>query len=113
MEPNSSKKGIYKSLAITSLILLSQAVITSSDAAVTPPTVETTLSPGTSTVVAKSVDTPPLPPKLDLLLMVDLSGSYNNDLPNIKSLDDGLFDNIRLGVADSRFGLSSFVDPIH
>ena len=110
MEPNSSKKGIYKSLAITSLILLSQAVITSSDAAVTPPTVETTLSPGTSTVVAKSVDTPPLPPKLDLLLMVDLSGSYNNDLPNIKSLDDGLFDNIRLGVADSRFGLSSFVD---
>jgi hypothetical protein len=49
-------------------------------------------------------------PKLDIVLLVDLSGSYRNDLPNIKALAPGLFDAIRADVPDSQFGLTTFRD---
>lgn len=100
----------FKSVTSASLLALSYLTINPSYADVTPATVEQYLSPGGSVVVAKTVDTPPLPPSLDLYLMIDLSSSYSNDLPNIKSLDDGLFDSIRVGVTDSQFGVGSFVD---
>jgi hypothetical protein len=57
------------------------------------------------------VHTPDLPPTLDVCLVVDLSGSYNDDLANIESLAPGLWDDIVAGgVSDLRFGLASFVD---
>lgn len=101
---------IFKNVTSASLIALSYLAISPCYADVTPATVEEYLSPGGSVSIAKTVDTPSLPPSLDLYLMVDLSSSYNNDLPNIRNLDDGLFDSIRVGVADSQFGVGSFVD---
>lgn len=79
-------------------------------AQVTPSMVDEDLSPGASLTVPKSVETPPLPPSLDLCLLVDMSGSYTNDLPNIRDLDDGIFDTVRAGVPNSWFCLASFVD---
>jgi hypothetical protein len=91
-------------------IALVQLGVVSAQAAVTPSMVDESSPPGGSVSVDKTVDTPELPPVLDLCLMIDLSGSYNNDLPNIKSLAPGLFDDVRLGVADSQFCVNSFVD---
>ncbi len=52
-----------------------------------------------------------MPPKLDACLIVDLSGSYANDLPNIKALAPGIWDDIVAGgVSDLQMGLASFVD---
>jgi hypothetical protein len=79
-------------------------------AEVTPPEVNAVLAPGASTDVAKSVDVPEVPPVLDLCLVVDLSGSYGDDIANIKALDDGIFDAVRAEVADSLFCAASFVD---
>ena len=77
---------------------------------VVPPEVKATLQPGESVHVVKTVDVPAVPPKLDFCLLVDLSGSYNDDLPNIKLKDDAIFDGIRASVADSQFCTASFVD---
>ena len=77
---------------------------------VDPQEVNVTLAPGESVTIAKSVTLPEVPSKLDLFLMVDLSGSYWDDLPNIKSLAPGIFDAVRADIPDSLFGLGTFVD---
>ncbi len=77
---------------------------------VDPASVEVLLAPGDSTTIDKDVTVPDLPDKLDLLLMVDLSSSYNNDLPNINTLAPSIFDGVRVGITDSDFGLASFID---
>ncbi|HET6967030.1 MAG TPA: hypothetical protein VFI44_02080 [Ornithinibacter sp.] len=76
-----------------------------------PTSVERTILPGQSYDVEKTVHTPDLPPTLDVCLVVDLSGSYDDDLPNIASLAPGIWDDIVAGgVSDLRFGLATFVD---
>jgi len=77
---------------------------------VEPAIVVATVAPGGSLDVVKTVHTPQIPPKLDLFLLIDLSGSYGEDITNIREADDGIFDSVRLSVADSRFGVGSFVD---
>jgi hypothetical protein len=44
------------------------------------------------------------------MLIVDLTGSYADDLPHIKGLAPGIFDGVRGIASDSQFGLASFVD---
>jgi hypothetical protein len=77
---------------------------------VTPNNLEATVRPGESLEVEKTVTLPVIPPKLDLVLIVDLSGSYWDDLPNIKSKAPNIFTGIRASVSDSQFGLATFVD---
>ena len=63
------------------------AASTMVSAAVDPDHVEVTLEAGESTTINKHVTIPEdtTPDKVDVALLVDLSGSYSNDLPNIKS----------------------------
>jgi len=77
---------------------------------VDPPSVNYTLRPGETVTITKTVAVPVVPPKLDLLLMVDNSGSYGDDLPVIAGLAPGIFDAVRAGIPDSLFGLATFVD---
>lgn len=91
-------------------LMLVVAMGSTAFASVTPASVSATLAPGESIVVDKEVTTPEIAPKLDFLLLVDLSGSYYNDLTNIRAVDDGLFDDIRSAVPDSRFAVGTFID---
>ena len=77
----------------------------------TPADVTESVAPGDSFDVEKTVHTPELPPVLDVCLIVDNSGSYANDLPNIKALAPGIWDSIVLGgVSNLQMGLATFVD---
>jgi hypothetical protein len=49
-----------------------------------PPLIDVTLEPGQSRTVTTTVNVPEVPPKLDLVLDVDLSSSYNDNLVVIK-----------------------------
>lgn len=76
-----------------------------------PDAVEATLSPRQSYTVEKTVHTPDLPPKLDVCVVIDLSGSYLDDLDNIKAVAPQVWDDIVAGgVSDLQMGLASFVD---
>lgn len=79
-------------------------------AGVDPEITTAVLAPGESTTVTKTVTLPEDTPKLDLVLLVDLSGSYYDDLPNIKSLAEPLANAIRASVPDSQFALATFID---
>ena len=79
-------------------------------AAVTPPSFDATLTPGESATVNKTVDIPDVPRRLDFVLIVDLTGSYSDDLPTMKSLAPDIFDRVRSMASTSQFGLTTFVD---
>jgi hypothetical protein len=85
-------------------------ITTQAIADVTPPSVTDTLAPGESITIKKTVDVPATPPRLDFCLLVDLSGSYGDDIASIRSLDDGLFDAIQADVPDLNVCTASFVD---
>ncbi|MEN8114638.1 MAG: post-COAP-1 domain-containing protein [Actinomycetota bacterium] len=77
----------------------------------TPDSVDEVVFPGQYVEIEKTVHTPDLPPALDVCLIVDLSGSYGNDLASIKALAPGIWDDIVAGgVADLQMGLATFVD---
>lgn len=79
-------------------------------AGVSPELYEAEMAPGEAATIAKTVTLPEDTPTLDFVLLVDLSGSYYDDLPNIKGLADDLASTIRAAIPDSRFGLATFVD---
>lgn len=85
-------------------------VTTTADATVEPSSYSGTIEQGGSDSLTKTVDIPEVTPKLDLVLDVDLSGSYNDDIATIKSKRSDLFNGVRASVPDSAFGLVSFVD---
>jgi hypothetical protein len=97
--------------ALAASVAVAAPAAASDEPSLDPATVEATIFPGQTYEVDKSVQTPALPPKLDLCLVVDLSGSYADDLPNIKAVAPSLWDNLVAGgVADLQAGLASFVD---
>ncbi len=100
-----------KKLFSGALILLFVFAISGvSLASVSPPSVDEALEVGETLIIDKLVETPEIPPKIDVIFNFDLSGSFNNDLPNIKSIAGDLFDQIRSQAPDSRFAIASFVD---
>jgi hypothetical protein len=99
---------LLRTLALCAV--LGAVAATQAGAAITPATFEASMKPGESAQVTKTVDVPEFPRSLDLMLIVDLTGSYSDDLPRIKSLAPGIFDDVRATASDSQFGLSTFVD---
>lgn len=79
-------------------------------AGVDPASYSGTLAPGGSVTIEKTVDVPEVPPKLDLVLDVDLSGSYGDDIETIKGLKSAIFTGVTTAVPDAQFGLTTFVD---
>ena len=68
------------------------------------------IDPGeTSSSINKQVSVPESSPVLDFVMLVDLSGSYSNDLPNIKAVAPGLWDDLAAGI-DMEAGLTTFID---
>ena len=81
--------------------------------AVDPPLVETILDPGESLVVTKTVTNPLIPPKLDLLLLEDETGSFQDDIANMQGpggLADQLWDALVAAVPDFQGGVAGFRD---
>ena len=75
-----------------------------------PPSIELTLSPGESTTVSKTLDIPEFLPKLDLYLLQDETGSFQDDLPILQSLAPQIFTDVSALSEDSRFGVGGFRD---
>ncbi len=99
-----------KSLSIiTSALLLAGSAFASG---VNPQTVDLTMTVGTSEEVTKEVTTPHGPHNLDLMLMIDLSASYYDDMPVINAMAPVLHDYITGNpeIDSAAFGLASFVD---
>ncbi|MEB3117169.1 MAG: PEP-CTERM sorting domain-containing protein [Limnothrix sp.] len=76
---------------------------------VTPSTVNVFLEPEDPLTFRVEVETK-APPELDVFLLNDLSGSFGDDLPNVRASVPGLLSGLSSISSSVRFGLGSFVD---
>jgi hypothetical protein len=112
-----------KTTAILLVLLLTYSVVGFTLTAfgsgpIEPPTVEVTLYPGESIIIEKTVTNPPIPPKLDLLLLEDETGSFADDIDEMQGEEpdcsDGLaaamWDGIAGEVVDFQAAVAGFRD---
>jgi hypothetical protein len=79
---------------------------------ISPATVEAIVFPGASVTVEKTVQTPEIPPKVDVCLLEDETGSFGDDIANLKNPTTiaAIFDGVRAGAPDSQFAVAGFRD---
>jgi hypothetical protein len=96
------------SAALISILMLTSASALA--APVDPPTVTNSLDPGESLTVAKTVHTPAIPPRPDIMFLADTTFSMNAALGNVKTNATSIMNTVRLAQADSQFGAANYQD---
>jgi len=84
----------------------------SADPGISPAEVEATVFPGESLDVAKTVGTPAIPPKVDVCLLEDETGSFGDDIANLQNPATilAIFNGVRDESPDSQFAVAGFRD---
>nr|WSX76366.1 HYR domain-containing protein [Streptomyces sp. NBC_00899] len=77
---------------------------------VNPQVVDQALAPGESTHVAKTVDTPTIPPRPDVVLMIDDTGSMKDSISNVAGSMQNVATNVLRQQPDARFALTAYGD---
>lgn len=77
---------------------------------VTPASLHEALDPGGSTGVGKSVRTPAIPPKPDVVLLVDGTGSMGVPIDDVKTGLKDITDTVRAEQPDSWFAVATYGD---
>ncbi|MFI2314055.1 HYR domain-containing protein [Streptomyces sp. CB00072] len=77
---------------------------------VTPATLEEILDPGGSTGVDKQVRTPAIPPRPDVVLLVDGTASMADAITSVRDNLPGITGKILAGQPESRFAVATFGD---
>ncbi|MFJ3709966.1 HYR domain-containing protein [Streptomyces sp. NPDC090053] len=79
---------------------------------VTPATVHEAVDPGGSIAVDKQVRTPTIPPKPDVVLLVDGTASMGDAIKSVRDDLPAITDKILAGQPDSRFAVATFGDQV-
>ncbi|WP_254404135.1 VWA domain-containing protein [Streptomyces anulatus] len=79
---------------------------------VTPATLEETLDPGGSTGVDKQVRTPAIPPRPDVVLLVDGTGSMKKPIEDVQKGLNDITDTVLAEQPESRFAVATYGDEI-
>ena len=79
-------------------------------AGVDPSSVSTTLASGASTTITKTVHTPAVPPKVDIVFLADTTGSMGSAIANVQSNAAAILGAVRTAQPDSHFGVASYKD---
>lgn len=99
-------------LLLAGLLLFSLGfnVTLAADPGLDPASVEKLIFPGESVEIIKTVTTPAIPPKLDICLLEDETGSFADDIGNLNAAASGIFDAITAVAPDSQFAVAGFRD---
>ena len=77
---------------------------------VSPSSVSATANPGAVITVAKTVTTPVIPPKPDVVFLADTTGSMGAAVANVKVNATSIMNQVRTAQADSQFGVANYKD---
>jgi uncharacterized repeat protein (TIGR01451 family) len=77
---------------------------------VTPAHVSVTLLPGASTTVAKSVETPPIPPNPDIVFVADTTSSMGAAIGNVTSGAANIMSTVLGSQPTAEFGVANYTD---
>lgn len=77
---------------------------------VRPQSVSVQIAPGESTTVGKHVRTPEIPPKADIFLLEDETGSFGDDIDELQALAPSIWDEVDASATDFAMGVGGFRD---
>ena len=93
------------------MMLAVSPTLSNTFAHVDPPSVEEEIEQGTSITIDKTVEVPDIPPKVDVLLVMDLSGSMGGELSEVKNQMTDIIGNLtEIPDVDLQMGLISHED---
>lgn len=103
------KRAVIVAAAVTAMVT---AVATPAWAApgVDPATVDRAANPATTIDIAKVVSTPPIPPKPDVVLLVDTTGSMGTAIANVRTNLQQVITNVRTAQPSAEFAVASYRD---
>ena len=102
-------KIIISVFSVVSLVFSSFASVTV--AGVDPPEVNAVMAIGESIETDKTVTTTAIiPPIIDICLLVDETGSFDDDIGNLKTAAPAIYDDITATGADAQFAVTGFRD---
>lgn len=94
-------------IAVGALVAVAGAA---AHADVSPPTVEQSADPGTVVSVTKTVTTPQIPPKPDIVLLADQTSSMGSALGNAKANMATIVATVKAAQPDAEFAVASYCD---
>lgn len=74
------------------------------------PNVDQAANPGAVINVTKTVSTPPIPPKPDIVLLVDKTGSMGGELANVKANFASIVSQVKAVQPDAQFAVAAYCD---
>lgn len=90
------------------------AVVTSAAAVaapgVSPAHYADALDPGASVTITKTVETPPIPPRPDIVLMADTTGSMTASIANVRSNAGAILSQVQAAQPDAQFAVAEYKD---
>ena len=94
----------------TTLLMLVFGVGQALASGVDPASYSNTLTHGQSVTITKTVHTPAIPPKIDIMFLADTTGSMGLSLANVQTNAASTLAQIRLAQPDSDFGAANYTD---
>ncbi|GGM83646.1 hypothetical protein GCM10009721_05340 [Terrabacter tumescens] len=79
-------------------------------AGVSPATYDSSADPGATVHVTKTVTTPEIPPKPDIVLVVDRTGSMGGAIDDVKAKMGGVIDAVQAAQPDAEFAVVAYCD---
>lgn len=107
---HSSSRGAARVAVALSAGLALALAPTLASADVNPLTVERAADPGTSFQVTKTVTTPLIPPKPDIVFVVDETGSMGGAIANVRTELGSIMTAVKAAQPDSQFAVTSYRD---
>lgn len=77
---------------------------------VTPAHYTDSLAPGQSVTIGKVVETPPIPPKPDIVFLADSTGSMGPSIANVKANATSILNQIKSAQPSAQFAVADFKD---
>jgi len=77
---------------------------------VTPAHHSDALDPGAASTITKTVETPPIPPIPDIVLMADTTGSMNDSIANVRTNAASIVNQVQSAQPGARFAVAEYKD---
>ena len=97
-------------VALAGAVALAVAPAMAFAAGVTPATSTQTMAPGTSVTITKTVSTPVIAPKPDIVLLVDSTGSMGSAIANVQAGMTTIISSVKAVQPDAQFAVADYKD---
>jgi uncharacterized repeat protein (TIGR01451 family) len=104
------KRRLVGAATAASMFMLVMGASAASGSGVDPSSYSATLASGTSVTITKTVHTPAIPPRVDILFLADTTGSMGPTIANVQANASAIMSSVRGSQPDSDFGAANYRD---